>query len=289
MDVQRLKPPLEKLYRTYHAGYLKTDPLQLVHGFAAPEDREVAGLIAAVFAYGRVEQIRKTLERIFRPMGGAPQAFILDFDPDRDAPSFEGIVHRFNGTADILALLYGIKQTLLRHGSLQTLFLSAYTSEQENVGTALSGFVEGFLDFDAAPLFGRPAIPSDSTFRFLFPSPQRGSACKRLNMYLRWMVRRDDGLDLGLWDAVSPSQLIIPLDTHVWRISKRLGLTERRSPDWKTAVEITANLRRLDPEDPVKYDFALARLGILGRCLKEVDKKQCRACELYPGCRQAFE
>ncbi|MDX1763682.1 MAG: TIGR02757 family protein, partial [bacterium] len=273
MGLMRLKSPLEKLYRTYHAGYLKTDPLELVHGFAAPEDREVAGLIAAVFAYGRVEQIRKTLEQIFEPMGGAPRAYILDFDPDRDGGQFGGIVHRFNKSTDVLALLCGIREALLRHGSLQTLFLAEYSSEQADVAPALSAFVDGLLDFDATPLFGRPSVPSDSTFRFLLPSPRRGSACKRLNMYLRWMVRCDDGLDLGLWDAVSPSQLIIPLDTHVWRLSRRLGLTERRSADWKTAVDITAKLRCLDPEDPVKYDFALARLGILGRCLKEMDRK----------------
>jgi uncharacterized protein (TIGR02757 family) len=285
MNVQRLKPALERLYRSYDVRHLSTDPLKVVHSFTKPQDLEVAGLITSVFSYGRVDQILKTVERILEPMGGAPHAFILDFDPHRDARHFSGIVHRFNKGADIISLLLAIRQALRNNGSLQELFLEGYTPAQPDVGEALSLFVERILDYSASAASERQSVPPGTGFRFLFPSPRNKSACKRLNMYLRWMVRCGDGLDLGIWEGVSPAKLVVPLDTHVCRISRRLGLTDRSAADWKTAIDVTRHLRCLDRDDPVKYDFSLARLGIMGRCLKEMDSDKCRGCGLYGLCR----
>jgi len=284
MQVLDLKETLDRLYHTYDIHHISSDPLVLVHGFKRPEDQEVAGLIAAVFAYGRVGQIQKTVRTILDRMDGSPCAFIRGFDPRKDAERFHGIVHRFNDETDILCLILGIKKTLKKYGSIKNLFLKGYDSGHEDIGEALSAFVERFLNMDYSPILGKKALPKDAGVRFLFPSPKNRSACKRLNMYLRWMVRRDDGLDLGLWREVSPSKLVIPLDTHLFRISARIGLTRRRSPDWETAREVTRNLRILDPSDPVKYDFALARLGILKQCTKKRDLKQCEVCPLYRIC-----
>ncbi len=284
MQTHLLKGPLEALFRTYDFRHLSSDPLSLVHGFKRPEDRETAGLIAAVFAYGRVAQILKTLQAIFDRMDDSPYAFLLDLDLKRDARRFQGIVHRFNNGTDILCLMYGMRETLRTYGSLKALFLKGYSPGHPDIEEGLCRFVDHFLDLDYSPVIGQKRLPQKSGFRFLFPSPRNRSACKRLNMYLRWMVRRGDGLDLGLWEEVSPAKLIIPLDTHLFRISARIGLTRRKAADWAAAREVTRNLKLLDPYDPVKYDFALARLGILKECQKEQDLKQCEACFLYKLC-----
>ncbi|MEK6775760.1 MAG: TIGR02757 family protein [bacterium] len=284
MQVVHLKKTLDRLFHTYDIHHISSDPLVLVHGFKQPEDQEVAGLIAAVFAYGRVAQIQKTVRTILDRMEGSPYKFIRGFEPDRDAEYFRGIVHRFNNGTDILCLIFGLKKILKKYGSIKELFLKGYDSRHEDIGEALSAFVDSFLNLDYSPIMGTRVLPRDAGVRFLFPSPRDRSACKRLNMYLRWMVRRDDGLDLGLWREVSPSKLVIPLDTHLFRISSRLGLTRRRSPDWETAREVTRNLKLLDPSDPVKYDFALARLGILKQCTKQRDIKQCKICPLHRIC-----
>ncbi len=245
----------------------------------------MAAFIAAVFAYGRVAQILKTLEQIFTPMGVSPYAFVRDFDVARDGEKFRHIVHRFNRGSDILGLLLGLQQIIRRDGSLKKFFLRGYAPSQPDTTGALSLFVEAFLALDFTPVLGKRPPSAHAGFRYLLPSPRKGSACKRLHMFLRWVVRRDDGLDLGLWEEVAPNKLIVPLDTHVGRIARRIGMTERRAADGKTALDVTATLRGLEPEDPVKYDFALARLGILKHCTKEKNLTRCAACPLYPICR----
>lgn len=284
MNVQHLREPLESLYRTYDIRHLSSDPLSLVRALARPEDQEAAGLIAAVFAYGRVGQILKTVRAILAPMGDSPYAFVRRFDLRKDADLFRGIVHRFNNETDVVALILGMRQVFRRYGSLRALFLKGYSSRQKDIGEALTRFVDYFLGLDYGPLDRLRQLPPGKNLGFLLPSPRNRSACKRLNMFLRWMVRRGDDLDLGLWEEVSPAQLIIPLDTHLFRITSRLGLTRRRTADWATASEVTGNLRRLAPEDPVKYDFALARLGILKRCGAEEDPLWCGACLLGKVC-----
>jgi uncharacterized protein (TIGR02757 family) len=167
-----------------------------------------------------------------------------------------------------------VSEVLKKWGSLKKLFLHYYRRDLEDIGHALGGFLDTFLDIDITPVYGRNRQPGGLTF---FPALKKGSACKRLNLFLRWMVR-DRDIDTGVWNEVLPSQLIIPLDTHIARISRCLGLTTRTSSDWKTAKEVTRSLKRYDPHDPLKYDFALCHQGISGLCKGKGVIKICKNC-----------
>jgi uncharacterized protein (TIGR02757 family) len=168
-------------------------------------------------------------------------------------------------------------------GSIEDYFCRGHDPRQDDVSEALAAFSTAVLAFDYSPVYGTPAPPEDSYFSFLFPSPASGSACKRLCMYLRWMVRPADGIDLGLWQRVSPAQLIIPVDAHIQRICSLLSFTARKQADWKMAREITAALRKLAPEDPVRYDFSICHLGISEGCSGS-DGERCRGCALNGHC-----
>ena len=300
MKNKRLKTHLEDLYRAYDNAYLNSDPLWFVHQFRSEADQEVAGLIASSLAYGRVEQIKKSITRVLDVMDWRPAAFTLDFSPGRDSKLFTGFRHRFNSASDIACLIYFARQMFERSGSIKAFFMEGMEGWQrekdsggvvgngharESMRSAIASFSERTLGLDIGGIYGRGgALPARAGVRFFFPSPFGGSACKRLNLYLRWMVRRGDSLDLGLWKEISPSTLLIPLDTHIARISGLIGLTSRKTPGWAMAEEITGRLRALDPVDPVKYDFALSRLGILKECpsRREVDK--CRSCLIKDLC-----
>jgi len=262
-----LKHALEDVQSQCAEQFLANDPVQFPRRFADPRDREVAAFISAGLAYGRVAMIRRSLEGLFRRMGDRPAEFIGNFDARRDYPALESFRHRFNSGFDIACLCLMMKQMLQRWGSLEGFFLAgAQESHGEEVGAGLTSFVERALALDVAPLYPDGRIPQKASVRYFFPSPARGSACKRLCMFLRWVVRPDEGIDLGLWRGLSPALLIVPLDTHTGRISRLLGLSQRRTVDWKMAREVTASMRRLDPEDPTRFDFALSHLGISEGC-----------------------
>lgn len=279
-----LKMQLDRLYKTFDMAFLETDPLEFVHRFSKPEDQEIVGLISSSLAYGRVEGIRRSVEKVLAVTGGEPHAFTMAFKPGRDAKAFDGFVHRFTRGSDISCLIYFAKQMIEECGSIGGFFLKGYRSGCENIKEALAAFTENALSLDSAPVYGTRTLRKEAGVRFFFPTPEDGSACKRLNLYLRWMVRRGDGLDFGLWKEVDPAHLIIPLDTHIARISRNLGLTARANPGWKMAEEITGKLKRLDPADPVKYDFALCRLGILEKCPKRLDPDKCESCMIRKIC-----
>ncbi len=261
-----MRDTLEQLYANRSQQHLANDPLSFCHRYHNPADQEVAALIAAVFAYGNVKVIKGSLARIFSIMGDSPSGFIDSFEPGKHRNLFHGFKHRFNNEDDLAALFLAIRQIRLQHRSIELFFSQFHATDASTVELALNGFTTALFSFDYSPVFGSDGLPQKSSFRFLFPSPAGGSACKRICMYLRWMVRPADGIDLGLWKSVSPSQLIIPVDRHIERIARMLGLTGRHTPDWKMASEITANLRLLDPLDPVKYDFSLCHLGISEGC-----------------------
>lgn len=261
----RLKTLLDTLYLDYGPQYLRTSALAVPRQYPAPEDQEIAGFFAAALAYGNVVQIQRSVAQVLAPMGGHPAAFIRRFEPARDAGPFRGFVHRFNRGRDLAVLCHLLRQVLDRHGSLGRFFLRFYDARDEDIGPALTRFAEAFLSLDVAPFYRSGQLPAAAGVRFFFPSPAHGSACKRLCLYLRWMVRRGDALDFGLWREVAPAKLVIPLDTHVARVCRRLGLTRLATTSWRMAQEVTRNLRELDPEDPVKYDYALCRYGMLER------------------------
>jgi len=279
-----LKRDLERLYRTLDLAHLSPDPLEFVHRCPSPEDKEVVGLISSSLAYGRVEGIKRSVERVLSVMGPSPYRFVMDFRPRKDGRLFSGFVHRFNRGPDISCLLYFIRQMVEQSGSVGGFFMKGHNPEERNIKGALHAFTTSVLALDSSPVYGSKTLPADAGVRFFFPTPMGGSACKRLNLYLRWMVRRGDGLDFGIWKGVDPAKLDIPLDTHIARISRNIGLTNRSSADWKMAEEITDALRAFDPSDPVKYDFALCRLGMLDRCPKRVDPARCERCLLSRIC-----
>jgi uncharacterized protein (TIGR02757 family) len=282
MNMQ-LKTVLDNLYASRSPLHLANDPLSFCHRYQDPADQEIVGLIASAFAYGNVKIILRSLEKIFAGMGPSPRAFVEEFEPDRGLTLFAGFKHRFNDARDLCALLLAARTMLEEADSICEFFLGCYDVQADDITPSLSAFCAAILAFDYAPLFRRGRVPADSSFPFFFPSPAAGSACKRLCMYLRWMVRPADGFDLGLWRGVSPGKLVIPVDAHIRRIGRYLGLTRRKQADWRMALEITAALRRFDPDDPVKYDFPLCHLGISEGCGGH-DPLRCPACPIVELC-----
>lgn len=280
----KLKTYLEELYKTYDRRFLDTDPLKFVHLYNRKEDQEIVGLISSSLAYGTVERIFICMEKVLRIMEDRPYEFVMNFNPWEDVKRFNGVQHRFTNGKDVACMLFFVKQVIENYGSLEAFFVMGYNQEEENIKKALTDFVEGLLNMDCAPFYADGVLPLKAGVRYLLPSPNQGSPCKRLNLFLRWMVRKGDGLDLGLWERVSPSKLVIPLDTHVARISQYLGLTNLKIASWKMAEDVTRSLKKLDPQDPIKYDFALCRLGIIRHCPKKLDWEKCLECSLKEVC-----
>jgi uncharacterized protein (TIGR02757 family) len=284
LQIGGLKAALDELYDGFNVADSATDPIQIVRRYERNDDREIVGFIAAALAFGRVASVLQSIERVLAVMGPEPAAYVRRFDARRDAHAFAGIVHRWTREADIVALLWLLRQMVDRSASLEGFFLDGYDEAATDIAGALDSFSARALALDLRAAYGR--VPSPSTLRepqgrpeqsrgatgsgragvcYFFPRPSAGSGCKRLNLFLRWMVRRD-ALDLGVWRRVSPAQLIVPLDTHVIRVGRCLGLTTYSSPGWRMARDITASLRRLDPDDPVKYDYSLCHLGMMNAC-----------------------
>ncbi len=279
-----MKKELDALCLSYGKEYLSTDPLMFLHRYDDPDDIEVVGLICASLAYGHVKIINRNIQRVLDLLGKRPARYVRRFNARADASGFSEFSHRFNRGHDIVLLLHYMKQMIEAEGSIGGFFQKGYRADDLTIGGALADFVDRTLALDCTPVYPDGVLPGDARVRFFFPSPSRGSACKRLNLYLRWMIRHGDGLDFGLWDFASPSQLVIPLDTHVARICRLIGLTKRKSPGWSMAVEITGNLKKLDLHDPVKYDFAISRLGILDKCTHSPTVEKCLECEIRKLC-----
>ena len=254
------KGSLERLYRIYtKREYVHPDPIEFLYDYRSVGDREIAGLVASALAYGRVTQILKNVECVLSKAAG-PKEFILNSSRGALAKIFSDFCHRFARTDELVWLLHGMRRVIEEHGSLNACFRSFMGRKDETIVPALTGFVSELNKHSK----GRAG--------HLIPIPERGSACKRLNLFLRWMVRRDE-VDPGGWRGIKPSQLIVPLDTHLHRISRELGFTSRRQANMRTAVEITESFKEYAPDDPVRYDFALTRFGIH----PEVRKRRLRA------------
>jgi uncharacterized protein (TIGR02757 family) len=279
----KLKALLDNLYATRSRIHLQNDPLSFCHRYGNPEDREVVGFIASSFAYGNVKIILKNLQSIFEPMGPSPRRFVEEFEPGNGGRLFAGFKHRFNDARDLCALLLAARTMIEEADGIGEYFLGCYDPDAEDMTPSLIEFTEAVLAMDYSAVFGVRKIPADSSFPFFFPSPASGSACKRLCMFLRWMVRPADGIDLGLWKDIPPSKLVIPVDAHIQRISRFLGFTSRKQADWRMAREITAALREYDPQDPVKYDFSLCHLGISEGCNGN-DRSACLKCAIAEAC-----
>ena len=242
----RLNKNLEKIYKTYNRRkYVNPDPLEFLYNYKNDQDIEIVGLIAASLAYGRVAQILKSVNIILDKLSPSPKEFLTK--EKKLKLLFKDFKHRFSTGNDIADMLEGIKKIINKYGSLQNCFINGYSQNDESVIPALSAFVE--------------EIKGQKNDAYLLPSPEKGSACKRLNLYLRWMVRKDK-VDPGTWGEIQKSKLIIPLDTHMFNIAGIFGFTNRKQANLKSAIEITNAFKNFCPKDPVKYDFALTRFGI---------------------------
>ena len=254
---------LDGLYRTFDHVESATDPVHVVRRYPRGPDREVVGFCAAALAFGRVASVLQSIEALLDVMGPHPAAFVRQFDPARHARRIEPLVHRWIRGHDLVALLLILRRMLRDHGSIEAFFLAGDDASSADIGPALDSFCERALHTDMREVYGQ--MPKRAGVCYFFPRPSAGSACKRLNLFLRWMVRKD-AIDLGVWTGVPASRLIVPLDTHVIRLGRCLRLTRYTSPGWKMAAEITASLRALDPRDPVRFDFSLCHIGMMGAC-----------------------
>jgi uncharacterized protein (TIGR02757 family) len=264
-----LRERLDALVAAFDISTIEPDPLQLVLRYRDPLDQEVAGLVAAAFAYGRAEIIVANIGVVLARMTPSPYRYLQTFDAKEAARRFAGFAHRFHKTPELVAFLGCLAGAIREHGSLGALFEKCYDDGEKDVGPSLARFVRELRG---------------EKMQYLLTSPTDGSACKRMNLYLRWMVRRTSP-DLGLWTFVDPAKLVVPLDTHVHRIATFLGLNERKTADWKAARALTDRLARFDRADPVRYDFALCRLGILDLCSRKRRKENCDVCLLRDACR----
>lgn len=246
---EALYKDLEGLYKKVNRyQFIAPDPLCFVYRYSTALDREVAGLIASAIAYGRVGQIRKSLDVIFERIG-CPGDYISGGSFVRFRRDFLDFKHRFTTGEDVASLLLALKRAIETFGSLKDFFRRGVKEEDETYLPALQSFLRGLRIF------------SENRSGFLLPDPDKGSAFKRLNLFLRWMVRCDD-VDPGVWRDLSCSKLIVPLDTHMYKIGYDLGLTKRRQADLVTALDITESFRKINPNDPVRYDFSLIQLSI---------------------------
>ncbi len=243
-SIDELRRSLQKLYREFGPEFLETDPLKFPHRYSSPQDREVVAFLAATLAFGNVQAIFSTVERLLVLLGDSPYRCILNW-PDRKPRELSGLYHRWISANDFHALLSFLRDTYRRMDSLEKFFVGRNVEE---------GLHEISIAFS-------PHRKTRGTM-FMIPSPRQGSTCKRMNLFLRWMVRTHPP-DFGCWKRVSPAHLYLPIDTHLARLVRRIGLTDRASPGWKMVKEVTERLRELDPGDPIRFDFSLSRLGIL--------------------------
>ncbi len=272
---------LERLYARYnHRAFVPPDPLQFVYRFSERSDMEIAAFLATALAYGRVRQIERSLTQLFDRMNRAPYDFTMRLNGAGRA-SLRTFKHRFTAGSDIWDLLDLFRRVLDDHGDLESFFLEGYREEHPTVLPALSTFCDSLCRLYADAHGGRVS----GGLGYLLASPSRGSASKRLHLFLRWMVRHDE-VDVGLWRRIDKAKLIVPVDVHMARLCRILGLHNDKTTSLRTAVKITEAFAEIEPADPVKYDFSLSRIGILENCTGR-HRPECSCCSLSDVCRHA--
>ena len=243
-----------KVAQFNQTDFIKNDPIQIPHQFTKLQDIEIMGFWTAMLAWGQRKTIINKCKELVALMDGAPYDFMVNHQ-EKDRAKFLAFKHRTFQATDTLYFLEFFQQYYQQHSSLETAFAKHLQATDEHVGPALIGFHEDFFDLPNAPHRTKKHIAT----------PKRKSSCKRLNMFLRWMVRQDKkGVDFGVWKTIQPAQLLMPLDVHVDKVARKLNLIQRKQTDWLTVLELTTALRTYDPIDPVKYDFALFGMGVLG-------------------------
>lgn len=239
----------------YGRSALETDPVRYVHRYESREDREIVALLSALLAFGNVKSIHASIAKVLEIVGPSPSAFVRGFKAEAKEAAFKKLGHRWVRGADLLRLFDLFKSLTIRFGSIREAFLSHHHPTDPHIGPMLERFAD-----DVFAKLHKPGLSRG--FRYFFPSPADGSPCKRLCMFLRWMVRPADGIDLGLWPEVPPSKLVIPLDTHVWQFARRFRLTPYKNPRWESSLQVTEFLKEIDPSDPVRFDFPICHHGM---------------------------
>lgn len=270
-----LRPLLEELLAECdYVERRRHDPVEFSWQYDDRLDQELVALLSSCLAYGRVELLKQGVKAILEVLGSRPALAVPQMGPDRLRGEFEGFVYRMTRGADVVDLLVAASRTQREFGSLEEAYLSA--PKREHLQRA---------SFLVRQLRKRRVRSEQARgFRYLLPDPADGSACKRLHLFFRWMGRGPDGVDLGLWDGLSPAQLVMPLDTHTSRLCRYLGLCDRKSTDLKAALEVTRSLALMDEDDPLRYDFALCHLGISGGCIHRRSDEHCPTCPIEAMC-----
>jgi uncharacterized protein (TIGR02757 family) len=249
---KKLKDFLDAKVEEYNKpSFIKNDPISVPHRFSKKQDIEIAAFFASMFAWGNRTTIIKKTNELMEMMDNSPYEFCANF-PLKDVKRLLSFKHRTFNTTDLLYFIEFLHHHYASNDSLESAFSKWMHKEDENIEQALVGFHHYFFSLEDAPPRTKKHIAT----------PERKSTCKRLNMYLRWMVRKDKkGVDFGIWKTIKPSQLICPIDVHVARVAKRFNLVSRKQVDWLMGLELTEQLKKYDPRDPAKYDFALFALG----------------------------
>lgn len=252
----RIYELLEQKYKEFNSpAFIETDPISIPRSFTKKQDIEIMGFWTAMLSWGNRKSIISSAKKLVELMDGTPHDFILNHQ-DKDLIKFLQFKHRTFNATDTLYFIEFFKYYYQNNGSLEDAFYASMPKNASTVEKGLAGFHNLFFSLSDAP---------DRTKKHI-ATPLRKSTCKRINMYLRWMVRNDrSGVDFGIWEKIKPAQLLCPLDVHVDRAGRKLGLIKRKQTDWQTVLELTENLRSFDPKDPVKYDFALFGIGILDK------------------------
>ncbi|MFM8268560.1 MAG: TIGR02757 family protein [Pseudomonadota bacterium] len=261
---QELVVIFEKAYRDYHSlDRRNQDPIQIVYQFSDPKDQELVAFLTALLAYGGVSTIISSVKKILLPLGNRPRDFLKRTNL---TGLWAGFYHRFTTGEDVEILMHKIQQILSRHDTLEDFFIAG--NKDSSMKNILGSFVNRLEQEPLPSSLIKVAKKRERNLKYLISNPERGSACKRLNLFLRWVVRPKDGIDLGLWKKISPKQLILPVDTHLLQTLKRLKWTRSEQATWKVAESATEKLRFLCPEDPIRYDFALCHLSMSGQVIE---------------------
>lgn len=261
---------------------LAEDPVGLVRPYERAEDREVAGLFASCLAYGRVDLLRPAVREALEPLGARPATRLREATDEQLREWWTGFNYRMTNGPDLRDLAFGLRTTLRTEGSIEALYLGDRADDAPVTGPDEHLERASHLVHTLRSRRLRPDL--ERGFRYLLVDPADGSACKRLHLYFRWMVRGPDDVDMGLWDGVAPSALLMPLDTHTGRLCRYLGLLERKTIDGKAARIVAENLAEFDADDPLRYDFALCHLGISDRCIHRRCPDRCPSCPIEPAC-----
>lgn len=261
---------LESAYSGFHSSYFREkDPVCLVHPYSDPADREIAGLFAALLSYGNVATILASVRRALLPLGASPSRRIRE---GAGLDLWPGFRHRFTTGDDLTILSHWIAKALRSHGTLENFFIAPHSNERPVMKGMLGGFVDRFTRQTLPDSVETMRRRRERQLKYLLPHPDRGSACKRLNLYLRWMVRVDGEVDLGVWRRLTPAELLLPVDTHLLKTLRWLRWTRSKQANWKVVEAATERLKRYCPDDPIRYDFSLCHLSMEGRHLREYRK-----------------